>query len=28
VYVIAWAVIPEEGEKESIAQRLVDKANR
>jgi phage shock protein PspC (stress-responsive transcriptional regulator) len=28
VYVIAWAVVPEEGEKESIAQRLVDKANR
>jgi phage shock protein C len=25
VYVIAWAVIPEEGEKDSIVKRLVDK---
>ncbi|HEY5360114.1 MAG TPA: PspC domain-containing protein [Streptosporangiaceae bacterium] len=25
VYVVAWAVIPEEGEKESIVERLVNK---
>jgi phage shock protein C len=25
VYVIAWAVVPEEGEKDSIAERLVNK---
>jgi phage shock protein C len=25
VYVVAWAVVPEEGEKESIVERLVNK---
>jgi phage shock protein C len=28
VYVVAWAVVPEEGEKDSIAERLVNKNQR
>jgi phage shock protein PspC (stress-responsive transcriptional regulator) len=28
VYVVAWAVVPEEGEKESIVEQLVNKNQR
>jgi phage shock protein C len=28
VYVVAWAVVPEEGEKDSIVERLVSKTGK